>query len=609
MLVRAGFILFVFSVCGIFADENQGGIITAEYLSLRGEPALKKGWTHYPHANPNAPKGGSITQAIIGSFDNFHRYALRGNCVDGSEYFYDSLMVASLDEADVLYPLIAQKVEYPPDYSWFIWTLHPDAKNQNDEPLSAEDVAFSFNILFEKGVPQFRSAYKGVVAEALDSRRVRYTIPQKRDEEDRLMFDSRGNPVHDKDLMMGLATSPVFVKNFWAGHDFSEPLIAPPLGTGAYRVKEYAMGSYVVFERVKNYWAAGLPVNKGRNNFDTIRYDYYHDANVAFEAFKAGEYDFRRETSPKNWATGYKGKLFDSGEVVLREISFQAAQVMRGFIFNIQRPVFADRRIRKALSYFFDFEWMNKQLFYNSYTRTRSYFQWTNYEARGLPDAKEIAALAPVKNLIPPEVYTEEFNPPKTDGSGFIRNEARKALALFNEAGWKLINGKLVNEKKEQFSFELLITSVEAERIAIVFARNLERYGIEMRIRNIDSSQFLNRLRSRDFDMIANGYPPIQTPSSDLMIIWNSKYIESTWNTPGVSDAAIDYLTRTIADSQEDGEKLLSLGRAFDRVLCWNYFMIPQWTMPYRIAYNRKFVNSGRFPKLAMDINAWWVEP
>lgn len=588
--------------------------ITAAYLSLRGEPLLNKNAAHYPHANPYAPKGGSITLGAIGTFDNFHRYAQGGNSLEGSEYFYDSLMISSLNETDVLYPLIAEKIEYAPNYAWFIFTINSNAKTQNGHPITAEDVAFSFNIIYEKGVPQFKSYYNGVVVEALDERRVRYVIPQKKDEDGKPLFDTRGIPLHDKDMMMSLASGPVFVKDFWldnAGkekHDFSKPLTIPPVGTGPYRVKDFAMGSYVVLERVQDYWAANLPVNKGRYNFDVIRYDYYRDTNIAFEAFKAGEYDFRRENSPKNWATGYTGKIIERGEIILREIKFDAAQVTRGFVFNVQRPVFTDRKIRAAIQYFFDFEWMNKQLFYNAYTRTRSYFQWTDYEAHGLPDADEISALAPVKKIIPSEVYTKEFNPPISDGSGFIRGGAREALRLFNEAGWELKSGKLLNTKGEQFSFELLIMSVDVERIAVAFARNLERYGIKMNIRMTDQSQFIQRLRDRDFDMIANGYPAMQTPSSDVLILWHTKHIDSTWNTPGVSDPALDYLTERIADSQEDTKKLLALGRALDRVLLWNYFMIPQWTMPYRIAYNKKFANTGRFPKLIMDIDAWWVE-
>jgi microcin C transport system substrate-binding protein len=586
-------------------------MISAQYLCLRGEPRNKGNWTALDYVNPNAPKGGGITYAVLDTYDNFHAYALRGNRGEGHKYFYDTLMTESSNEIDVVYPLIAERVEYASDNSFFIFFINPAARNHDGESITAEDVEFSFNILYEKGVPQFRRFYEGVKVEAIDKRRVRFTLPQKKDDAGLPVFDINKNPVYEKSTMIDLTKMPVFVKKFWEGRDFSEPLLTPPLGTGPYRVKEYKMGQYLILEHIKDYWAAELPVNKGRYNFDTIRYDYYLDANVAFEAFKAGEYDFRQESSPKNWAIGYTGKLIDSGVIVREEIPNSLAQVMRGFIFNIQRPVFYDRRIRLALQYFFDFEWMNRQLFYNAYTRTRSYFQNTEYEARGLPDADELAILEPLRGKIPDEVFTREYNPPKSGGTGYIREGAREALALFREAGWELKKGRLVNSEGTRFSFELLIYSgsADTERVALAFQQNLSRYGIDMRIRAVDTSQFINRLRSRDFDMLANGWNAHQTPSSMLMIVWHSKHIDSTYNAAGVIDGAVDYLTQVIADAQEDGKKLLALGRAFDRVLTWNCYAIPQWNMPvFRIAYKSKFAMPDIKPRYGLDIDTWWVK-
>ncbi|MDR2468027.1 MAG: extracellular solute-binding protein [Spirochaetaceae bacterium] len=611
--MRKIFILCCFAVCTplVLAQEGRAqNLQSSTFLALRGEPLCSGAWTHLRYANPDAPKGGSMILAAIGTYDNFHRYALRGISAEGTAYFYDTLMQATKDEVDVLYPLIAERVEYPGSYAYFIFHLNPRAKNQKGEAITAHDVVFSFSLFYEKGVPQFRAKYKDVVVEALDDRRVRYTIPQKFDEFGKPAVDTRGNPVHDKDMMISLATLPVMPASFWEGRNFSEPLIEPPEGTGPYRVKEYKIGHYVVYERVKDYWAADLPVNKGRYNFDFVRFDYYRDSNVAFEAFKSGEYDFRFETSPKNWATGYTGAVFDSGRVVREEIPNQLAQPMRAFVFNTERTLFSDRRIRAALQYFFDFEWMNKQLLYSTYKRTRSYFQNTEYEAHELPDADERAALAPVRDKIPAEVFTAEYNPPVTSGDGYIRAQAREGLKLLRDAGWELKNGVLVNKKGERFSFELLLYNVDMERIAVAYQRNLARYGIDMRIRLIvDTTQVSNRLQNRDFDMIVSGYYANQTPSSSLMIVWHSKHIDSTWNTAGVRDPAIDYLTQAIADAQEDENRLLVLGRALDRVLTWNFYVIPLWNLSaFRIAYSSKFMMPSERPRYDLDTDTWWVK-
>jgi microcin C transport system substrate-binding protein len=370
------------------------------------------------------------------------------------------------------------------------------------------------------------------------------------------------------------------------------------------------MGSSITIQRVKNYWAADLPVNKGSYNFDEIRYEYYLDPNVAFEAFKAGTLDFRREGSAKNWATAYTSAWMDKAHIIRAEQKNSIAQPIDGFTYNIQRPIFSDRRVRLALTYFLDFEWINKNLFYNTYQRTRSYFENTIYEARGLPSPLEVTLLAPIKSRIPPEVYTEEYNPPKTDGTGYIRPQARKALALLAEAGWRLSRGKLVDNAGRQFAFELMLYDPQIERVATSFQRNLARYGIAMHIRSVDSSQFVNRLRSRDFDMIARGYGATQTPSADLEIMWNTKYIDSTWNIAGVSDPAIDYLTEAIAANEEDADRLLALGHAFDRVAMWNCYTIPQWNLPaFRIAYRDTLRRPAVAPKYDLGLITWWMEP
>ncbi|MDR3302393.1 MAG: extracellular solute-binding protein [Spirochaetaceae bacterium] len=604
------FILSLLALCvPLCFAQSRPALISATYLSLRDEPLYKAGFTHFNYVNPDAPKGGRLTLAAMGTYDNFHRYALRGSSPAGYQYFYDSLMIPSDDDVDVLYPLAASRVEYASDYSYFIFEMNPRVQDYEGYPVTADDVEFTFTTIMSNGVPQFRAYYDGVTVHALDKSHVRDDMPPELDGEDNPQRDANGNVIYSIEKMMGLATLPVFPKRFWGERNFSEPLLVPPVGTGPYRVKEYKMGQSLTFERVKNYWAADLPVNKGRYNFDIIHYDYYRDANVVFEAFKAGDFDFREENSAKNWATQYTGNWMETQHIVCEEIPNQIAQTTAALVFNIQRPVFSDRRVRMALNYFFDFQWMNKNFFYDSYTRTRSYFQNTVYEAQGLPSPDELAVLEPIKNLVPSEVFTTEYDPPVTDGTGNIRPGAREALRILKEAGWELKDGKLIDRNGKQMSFELLIYDVAIERIALAFSRNLERYGIDAHIRTVDDSQFINRLRVRDFDMISRAYPAFQTPSSDLQIVWHSKHIDSTWNTVGVSDPAIDYLTTQIAANQQNGEKLLTLGHAFDRVLTWNYYIIPEWHLPsFRIAHKDKFGKPDASPKYDIGLDTWWIK-
>jgi microcin C transport system substrate-binding protein len=586
-----GLLLFI-GTLSVWAQTPK--TIEASAIALHGVPKYKAGFKHFDYVNPKAPKGGSLTLHSIGTYDNFNRYALRGLSPAGIEGLYDTLLVASDDEIEVYYPLIAEKVQYPDDYSSITFFINPAARAQNGAPITSDDVVFSFHTFYEKGVPQFKAYYEGVKVQALDRLRVRFTLPSK----------------GDKELMLSLASLAILPKSFWSSRDFSEPLLTPPEGTGPYRVKDYKMGQYVTYERIKNYWAATLPVNVGKMNFDTIRYDYYRDDTVAFEAFKAGEYDFREENVAMNWATQYKGPAFDSGKIVKEEVPHEIPQPMQAFVFNIQRPLFQDRRVRMAINLALDFEWMNKNLFYNQYTRTRSYFQNTPYAATGLPSPEERKILEPIGDKIPPEVFTQEYTPPITDGTGNIRSQIRSALDLFKSAGWELRGQRLINVKTgEPLVFELLIYSPSTERIALPLQKNLERMGVEMKIRMVDTTQFTNRLRSRDYDMIAQGFGTNFYPSSNLSIVWRSNYIDSTWNSAGVQDPAVDYLIDGIIAHQNDEQALLFWGRALDRVLTWNHYVIPQWYISmFRLAYANKFDKPSVRPKYAVGLDTWWIK-
>lgn len=562
-------------------------------LSVHSKPKYPAGFTHLDYVNPDAPKGGTLRMGTIGSFDNLNRYANRGDYAAAGESFYDSLMTASEDEQEVYYCLVAEKVEYPADSSWAIFSINTKARFQDGTPITADDVVFTFNKFMTEGVPFVAQYYKGVKVQGLDRLRVKFTLPKG-----------------DKAILVGLAGLPILPKKFWATHKLSEPLTEVPLGSGAYTLKDYKMGQYLVYERLKNYWGMNLPVNKGQLNFDYIRYDYYKDEVVSFEAFKAGQYDFYQERIAKQWATAYKGPNFDNGAIAKEMLPDQRPQGMQALVFNIQRPFFKDRRVRQALNYALDFEWMNRNLFYGQYTRSRSYFGDTEYEARELPTGEELRILQKLKGKIPDEVFTREYNPPVTDGTGNIRDQVRDALALLKEAGWEVKDGRLVNVKTgEPMAFEMLLWNSTDERVALPFKNNLERMGITMNIRLVDTAQFQSRWTKHDFDMVSSGYDPVFYPNQDLKIVWRSDYIDSTYNQAGVQDPAVDMLIDGIVANQENEPALQAYGRALDRVLTWNFYVIPEWHLgKYRIAYWNKFSRPAVQPKYSLGIGSWWLD-
>ena len=559
-----------------------------------GEPKYAPGFDHFDYVNPDAPKGGRVTLAAVGTFDNFNRYAMRGNAAVRTEQLYDSLFTTSDDEPGSYYPLVAKSVRYADDFAWAEVAINPRARFHDGSPVTAEDVAFSFHKFMTEGVPQFRLIYKGTTMKAVAPLTVRIELAKP-----------------GKEDMLSLFSLPVMPKKFWLHHRFDEPLSSPPLAGGPYKISAWRMGQYVVYSRVKDYWAADLPVNRGRWNFDTIRYDYYLDDNVAFEAFKAGAVDFRSETSSKNWATRYLGRNFTSGYIVKDEEKNSSAQDTQWLAFNIQRPVFADRAVREAVTLAFDFEWMNKALFYGAYSRANSYFQNSEYAARGLPDADELALLAPMKKDLPPEVFTAAWRPPVSNGGGFDRDNLLQADRLLTAAGWVLKGQQRVNATTGQpLRFELLLPSSSNSQWVIPFQHNLRRIGIRMDIRQVDNSQFTSRLRSRDYDMAPRLWRAVLWPSGgDLQIAWGSKYIDSSYNGPGVQSPVIDSLLAQMIREEGNKPKLLPLARALDRVLTWNYYQLPMWFMASdRLAYWDKFSRPAVRPIYTLGFDNWWYD-
>lgn len=562
-------------------------------FAVIGEPKYAVNFNHYDYVNPAAPKGGNVTLSATGTFDNFNRFALRGMAAARTESLYDTLFVTSDDEPGSYYPLVAENVRYADDFSWAEIAINPRARFHDGTPVSARDVAFTFHKFMTEGVPQFRLVYKGTTVKAIAPLTVRIELPEP-----------------NKENMLSLFSLPVMPESFWKNHKLSDPLSTPPLAGGPYRITDWRMGQYVIYSRVKDYWAATLPVNRGRWNFDTIRYDYYLDDNVAFEAFKAGAFDLRVENSAKNWATRYIGKNFAKGYIVKDELKNESAQDTRWLAFNIQRPVFSDRRVREAITLAFDFEWMNKALFYGAYSRANSYFQNTEYAARDYPHADELVLLAPMKAELPPEVFTRVFEPPKSDGNGFDRDNLLKASNLLDDAGWVLKNRQRVNvQTGKPLSFELLIASGANDQWVLPFKKNLARLGVTMNIRQVDMAQLTNRKRSRDYDMMQTLWAAQPWPSSDLQISWASGYIDSSYNAPGVKSPVIDALIAKIVAAQGDKNKLLPLGRALDRVLTWNYYMLPMWYMGEdRVARWDKFSLPAVRPVYTLGFDTWWYD-
>ena len=562
-------------------------------FAVIGEPKYAVNFNHYDYVNPAAPKGGNVTLSATGTFDNFNRFALRGVAAARTESLYDTLFVTSDDEPGSYYPLVAENVRYADDFSWAEIAINPRARFHDGTPVSARDVAFTFHKFMTEGVPPFRLVYKGTTVKAIAPLTVRIELPEP-----------------NKENMLSLFSLPVMPESFWKNHKLSDPLSTPPLAGGPYRITDWQMGQYVIYSRVKDYWAATLPVNRGRWNFDTIRYDYYLDDNVAFEAFKAGAFDLRVENSAKNWATRYIGKNFAKGYIVKDEHKNESAQDTRWLAFNIQRPVFSDRRVREAITLAFDFEWMNKALFYGAYSRANSYFQNTEYAARDYPHADELVLLAPMKAELPPEVFTRVFEPPKSDGNGFDRDNLLKASNLLDDAGWVLKNRQRVNvQTGKPLSFELLIASGANDQWVLPFKKNLARLGVTMNIRQVDMAQLTNRKRSRDYDMMQTLWAAQPWPSSDLQISWASGYIDSSYNAPGVKSPVIDALIAKIVAAQGDKNKLLPLGRALDRVLTWNYYMLPMWYMGEdRVARWDKFSLPAVRPVYTLGFDTWWYD-
>jgi|TARA_R110002020_G_scaffold130885_2_gene292689 microcin C transport system substrate-binding protein len=579
------------------AESAPDAAAGSHALTLYGEPpAYPSDFQHFDYVNPDAPKGGTLRLSGFGSFDSLNGFITRGNSVERLGLIYDTLTFHALDEPFTEYGLLAERIERAPDDTWVRFHLRPEARFHDGEPVTASDVVFTFNILMNEGAPFYKAYYgdvKEVVAESEHS----------------VIFHFRH--AQNRELPLVIGQLPVLPEHYWADREFGRTTLEAPLGSGPYRISQVNGGRNITYERVKDYWAADLPVQRGFNNFDRVVVDYYRDTGVSLEAFKAGQFDFIQEYAAKNWATGYESPPLRDGRIIKEEIPNLNTQGMQGFVFNTRRPYFADARVRKAISLLFDFEWSNSRLFHDAYTRTDSFFGNSELGATGTPSEAELALLEPWRDQLPEGVFGPAYSPPVTDGSGIIREQMRDAYALLQEAGWEIKDDRLINADGQHLSFEFLIVQADFERVALPFKRNLASLGIELTLRRIDTSQYINRLRSRDFDMVVTSFGQSNSPGNEQREYWHSSSADNpgSRNLMGLRDPVVDSLVEGLiqADSRES---LVTHTRALDRVLRVGHYLVPNFhTTVYRVAYWNKFAHPETPPRYDLGLFTWWVDP
>lgn len=573
-------------------------------LSLFGEPQYPPGFKHFDYVNPSAPQGGTVRRIAFGTFDNFNQVVagVKGSLAMGIELITESLMTPALDEVSTEYGLLAEAVSFPEDRSSVTYRLRANAHWHDDEPVTPDDVIFSF-FAWKENSPELGAYYRHVTkAEKSGERDITFT------------FDGPGN----RELPQIVGQLPILPKHWWEGTDSSgrkrdvtQTTLEPPLGSGPFRLKEFIAGRTLVYERVADYWGKDLNVNIGTNNFAQMRYEYYRDSTVALEAFKADQVDYRTENSAKNWATAYDFPAVRDKKVVMEEFPIRNIGVMQAFAFNIRRPKFQDPRVRRAFNFGFDFEEMNRQIFFGLYQRISSYFQGTELACSGVPEGQELVILETVKDKVPPELFTHPYTNPVGGDPQKVRNNLREAVALLRDAGYEIRDTKLVHAKTgEPFSVEFLAEDPTTERIVLFFKPSLERLGMDVAVRTVDSAQYENRLRQFDFDIIVANWGESLSPGNEQRGYWGSQAADQpgSRNLVGIKNPAVDELINRVIFSKDRAE-LVAATHALDRVLLWNFYVVPQWTSSVvRTARWDRFGRPTTLPKYGLSgfPTIWW---
>ena len=582
------------------AGAAQGAEVRKSHgLAMHGDLKYPANFRNFAYVNPAAPKGGEVRLSALGSFDSFNGFIIKGQPAIALGLIYDSLMTNSLDEPFSEYCLLCETVEVPKDRSWVTFTLRADARWHDGEPITVEDVIWTFNTLREKGEPFYRYYYSSVEkVQKTGDRSVKFSF-------------KRGE---NRELPLIIGQLAVLPKHYWENRDFATTTLEPPLGSGAYKIETFEAGRSITYARVPDYWGARFAVNLGFNNFDKVRYDYYRDSTVAIEAFKSGAADYRNENSSRHWATSYDIPAVRDGRLKKEQVPHKRSAGMQGFVFNMRRDIFADSRVRQALAHGFDFEWSNKTLFYGLYTRTSSFFQNSDLAATGLPKGREREILAKFKSRLPAEIFTKAYRPPATDGSGQNRKQLQQALTLLQQAGWDINEEtrKLTHtETGKVMEFEVLLVSPLFERVVLPFKKNLARLGIEVSVRTVDSAQYQQRVENFDYDMIVWTWRQSLSPGNEQRGFWGSLAADrkGSQNYSGIKDPVIDDLIEMVVAAPTRAE-LVQRTRALDRALQWNHIVIPHWHGPYdRILSWNKFSRPSVIPDRGTSLFTWWIDP
>jgi len=586
--------------------QSQGEPAWRHALSLFGDVKYPVDFKRFDYVNPDAPQGGVARQILIGTFDNFNLAVagVKGSLASAVGLIYESLMTPSLDEVSTEYGALAESVSHPEDFSFVVYRLRPQAKWHDGKPVTPEDVIFSLDA-FKKYHPQYSAYYRHVVkAEKAGERDIKFT------------FDAPGN----RELPQIVGQLTVLPKHWWEGtdsegrkRDISATTLEKPLGCGAYRIKEFVPGRSIALQRVNDYWGRDLSVNVGRNNFDELRYEYFRDSTVALEAFKGDQVDWRTENSAKNWATAYDFPAVTEKRVLLEEFPNRSSGIMQAFALNIRRDKFKDPRVRRALNFAFDFEEMNKQIFFDQYKRISSYFDGTELASSGLPQGRELEILEGVRAEVPAEVFTTAYTNPVGGNPEAVRENLREALRLLREAGYEVRDRKLVDTKTgTQLALELLGEDPSFERVMLFFKPSLERLGIAVSVRTIDPTQYENRLRSWDFDVVVSSWPESLSPGNEQREYWGSQAADmaGSRNIIGIKNPAIDKLIERVIFTK-DRDDLVAATKALDRVLLWNHYVVPQWNYPkLRTARWDRFGRPSELPKYGLSgfPTIWWYD-
>jgi microcin C transport system substrate-binding protein len=584
-------------------DVAQSAPAPRHAIALHGEPKYGPDFKHLGYVNPNAPKGGTLKLASVGSFDSLNPFIVKGTPAAGmnflrSGFVYESLMQNSWDEPFTLYGILAESIEMPDDKSWVAFNLRAEANWADGKPVSAEDVAWTLETLKDKGNPFYKAYYGDVEkVEVLGPKRVKFH------------FSVAGN----NELPLIVAEMAILPKHYWTaeGHVFDQTSLEPPLGSGPYVVEKVEAGRTLTYNKRDNWWGKDLPYFKGFYNFDRVQYDYYRDSNVALEAFLAGEFDVQIENTAKLWATAYNAAPVKNGEIKKEEIKNSRPAGMQAFIYNIRRPIFADIKVREALAYAFDFEWSNKQFAYGDYIRTNSYFDNSEMASSGLPKGREQEILQKYQGKIPAAVFDKEYRVPVTDGSGRNRLQLQNAKKILDAAGYVLGADGVREKDGVRLEFEILDSNPQFERWVLPFTKNLERIGVKANFRVVDSAQYQNRMNDYDFDMTIGVFGQSDSPGNEQREFWGSAKadIPGSRNYIGVKDPVVDALIEDIVKAQSR-EELVHHVRALDRILLWNHYTIPMWHFPkWRIARGNDIKRPAKLSGISPLISTtWWAE-